>query len=770
MNAISKFNPKEPASAVGSRFRIDPHDRITIEGKPYRAGRRVGDAVELMPENGEGLTEQFPLGVLARLSAAGKIRHEVGYYLPHDAKRTAAANTDQFQLSQLLGRQKERFIIRYAQVMAIEELIRDGRIRNNEEDIDQHRDQIAKLSIPYLQEFATEQMMLKYERRDGAPGEKDGQRVRRRKGGKPEAALSLYSSGYLRRLVTAYQKHGLAALADNLAKSGNRNSIFRAEEQALLMATIKSSYLTPERKSIKATVIDVKAAFREENRQREATGLSMLRVPGRDAVRSAIRKLDRLTVMIARHGREAAIKELRPVNRGLEVSRPLERVEIDEWRIDLISILGSARLHAVFGTEFLEAVGLDNSKARWWLVAAIDCRTRVILGMKLIRNPSASASRECLRMIISDKGQWSDQVGALTPWSQAGVPETLVADNGPGFKAEDFTRACLDLGITLERTIAGLPGMRGRIERLFQTASLGLTPRLKGRTFSNPRDRGDYPAEDRACFDTEDVAFALIRWVVDIYHNTPHEGLGGLSPLEQWEADMADGNYPLRALPDWRSKRLALGKQIKSKLTREGVKIMGVRYHSADLAAWYLSPRNREIDIRWDAADLGAIEVFLDDAWREVPAVYDRFKGVDLHTWTKARRSMRAESASRRKWDEDIVLDAIEAIEARVAHKSAVYGLLDTSISDEEFENVEQSLFTGFEIIPSTVSVAQDGDIGREICPRAPDVDQPSRLPTAGSAEATDGHVQSGETMQRQSGARSVRKAWCPRPAKEEKK
>ncbi|SIS26578.1 hypothetical protein SAMN05421666_3608, partial [Roseovarius nanhaiticus] len=48
-----------------------------------------------------------------------------------------------------------------------------------------------------------------------------------------------------------------------------------------------------------------------------------------------------------------------------------------------------------------------------------------------------------------------------------------------------------------------------------------------------------------------------MRWVVDIYHNSPHRGLGGRTPLEQWDADMEDGNYPLSGLPDVASKRLA---------------------------------------------------------------------------------------------------------------------------------------------------------------------------------------------------------------------
>ena len=125
---------------------------------------------------------------------------------------------------------------------------------------------------------------------------------------------------------------------------------------------------------------------------------------------------------MARYGVKHAMSKMRPVGRGLEVSRPLERVEVDEWKIDLMTILAQSGLLALFEHEELEALGLTDAKGRWWLVAAIDCRTRVILGMKLTKDPKTSSAVECLRMVVSDKGQFADAVGAVTPWSQFGSP------------------------------------------------------------------------------------------------------------------------------------------------------------------------------------------------------------------------------------------------------------------------------------------------------------------------------------------------------------
>ncbi|WP_172982818.1 Mu transposase C-terminal domain-containing protein [Roseovarius bejariae] len=718
------------ATPVKSGFRLDVHDRLLIHGKPYRFLGMSGDNAELIPASGAGMTEVFPMGALARLSASGDIKHEVGYYLPDDLKPASAVAAFDFQPSNLVGKARVRFDAKLAQIKAIEDMEAEGILRPNKESIEAARSDIEKRAEEYFKAQATERDLIANEiANDGLP-DRIRKGVRQNRGGGITRRVGLFSADYLRKLFARYKNEGVAALADDLSKSGNRTSPFRPEEQALLTDIVNGSYLTPERKSIKATVADVKRGFQAENERRDQEGLSPLRVPGRDAVRRTIKKLDRLTVLIARFGREEAMKKLRPVGKGLEVSRPGERVEMDEWCIDLLSIIRSAKLETVFGEEHLKALGLDGEKARWWLVAAIDCRTRICLGMKLTRNPSGSAARECLRMVVSDKGQWSDSVRACCAWSHAVVPEVLATDNGPGFKSRIFQNACLDLQMVFLRTIGGIPGMRGAIERLFHTAALGLMPRLVGRTFSNPRERGDYPAEDRACLDAEDVAFALVRWIVDIYHNTPHEGLGGRTPLEQWDADMESGNYPLRALPDARSKRLAFGNQVKRTVTREGITVMGIRYHSEDLALFYMQPGSKQVDVSWDQTDLGAIEVYLDGAWREVPAVHDRFRGLNLHVWLRARRALRAKSASRRAWEEEVVFKAIDDIEDLATDRSIAFGIVDTSISEKRLKEIESELFGTFRIT-ETQSLRDDGqDAGREITPREPDPDRPVRTTT----------------------------------------
>ena len=78
-------------------------------------------------------------------------------------------------------------------------------------------------------------------------------------------------------------------------------------------------------------------------------------------------------------------------------------------------------------------------------------------------------------------------------------------------------------------------------------------------TFGSVAERENHPSEKRACLSLEEQIRVLIRWMVDICHKTPHPGLEGRTPLNQWEADLGDGDVPLKAAPNRRRHRMAFG-------------------------------------------------------------------------------------------------------------------------------------------------------------------------------------------------------------------
>ncbi|MCF3595753.1 hypothetical protein LZG00_17320 [Rhodobacteraceae bacterium LMO-12] len=113
MNAIVEPDTFAKSTPAKSGFRIEQADRLTIEGTLFDWAGQSGDTIFLQPADGQGLTEQFTMGMLSRLSVAGAIKHEVGYYLPDDLKPTPLAKGALFQVSDLNPAQKKRFYSRF---------------------------------------------------------------------------------------------------------------------------------------------------------------------------------------------------------------------------------------------------------------------------------------------------------------------------------------------------------------------------------------------------------------------------------------------------------------------------------------------------------------------------------------------------------------------------------------------------------------------------------------------------------------------------------
>lgn len=721
-------------------FFIGEHDRITIGGKAMRFCYMTGTSVVLKPVEGHGVAETFDIGQLNRLSAAGQIHHEVEYFLPPHLRSRPVRGVDDVVAPNLSPAHRMRVDIRHAMATALialsDKSLGKVRVKGTDESIEAHMTKIREHSIDYLEEEGPDPKDIQ-KMRDYLDG-----KGRKPQGGGMRNMPAAVNPRTLRKWVKLLKAGGKWALVDQCAGRGNTNSYFTPDENALLMKTVQNFYLDLNRPSIAATVLEVRKTFHKENAARAEAGLSAMRIPSRETVRKIIRSLDKFTVLVARYGRQEAMKRMKPVGQGLEVSRPFERVEIDECKVDLITIMSKSGLLSLFTPEELSEFGLNDTAARWWVVFAIDCRTRMIVGMQLTRNPKTSAALEGLRMVMTPKGAFADAVGALTPWTQAGKPETLVADNGSAFKSIRLTDSCAVLGVDLLRTIGGAAAMRARVERVIFTGALTLVSRLSGRVFSNVLERGDHPSEERACLTTEDLCFALVRWIVDIYHNTPHEGLGGLTPLQQWELDHENGNYPLHALPSREHRRLAFGVPLKRKLKKDGITIHGLRYHSEELVAWTLQHGFTEVDLRWDHADIGAISVHLDGRWHEVSAVHGNaadghsFDGVSAAEWRAATRALRTRDQKRKTWDESVVFAALDEIQALNTRKQLAAGIVDKNWTAETFAAREE-LYNDFNVgsTPKKVRQADDG-FGRSIEPRAP-LDQVPDAPAATDAPLT---------------------------------
>lgn len=686
------------------QFSLDMHHLYKMNGTEYRFAYETNGTVTFSAIEDAHKKVTYEVGTLNRMNGAGQIEMVPYGLMPEHLRPAVVHDIDDVVLTGVPRAPRKRMEGRYGMVQAYMTLHERKVFKIKDDEINAAMGSIREEATAYLAMTLPDPVYdLKVEKWQAGEGPKP----------RSKSIVEIpdaVSARTLRKWVAAFKKGGKKALLDNVDKQGNHNSYYSVEEMALMAKTINREYLTLQRKTVATVVGDVKAAFKAENLRRAEEGETTLRTPGREAVRQFIARLEKFRVLVARFGQEQAMKRMRPTNKGLEVLRPLERVEMDEWKIDLLIILAKSGLLAMFNAEELKAMGLDKNLKRWWMVAAIDCRTKCFVGMSLTANPKTSSSIKCLRLVVSDKGQFADKIGTLAPWSIFGTPETLYVDNGSAFKSALFTSTCIDLGITKVQTHAGAPSMRGQIEGVFHTLGVTLLPRLSGRTFGDVVEKADHPAEKRACLSVEDLVYALVRWVVDVYHNTPQEALNGRTPMGQWEADLEEGNFPLMPAPSQRRKRIAFGLPLERVLQDDGIRVLNVRYQSSDLAMHYLENGTTPLNVRWFEEDIGVVEVQINGEWKPVEAVSDAFKGVDASTWVATRRAMRARDPKRKEWEEDVIAQTIADIEALNADRKAAKKIIDHGWTEDRFKAVEKEAMASFEVVAPRQKTADSLD------------------------------------------------------------
>ena len=103
-----------------------------------------------------------------------------------------------------------------------------------------------------------------------------------------------------------------------------------------------------------------------------------------------------------------------------------------------------------------------------------------------------------------------------------GVPRKLVVDNGSAYRAHTLQGVCARLGIQLIHCRPYAPEGKGKLERWHRTL----------------RDQFLSELDERQIADLDDLNARLWAWVEQIYHRTPHEGLGGQTPLARYQQDL----------------------------------------------------------------------------------------------------------------------------------------------------------------------------------------------------------------------------------------
>ena len=267
-------------------------------------------------------------------------------------------------------------------------------------------------------------------------------------------------------------------------KGGGR--AFPDPEAVELLAECVQEYAQPDRPTKINVVQETVRRFAEENERRSAEGRRLLSCPLRRTIARSIDHLDPFHVAVMREGPDEARRKFSSYGPGLTSGFPMDRIEIDEYMVDVQTVLTSLGV----AKSLPEHIRRSIPKGRRWICVAMDAATRVVLGLVVAETPSSAVAVKLLRMIVADKTAIARAIGAESGWDFHRGLGVVATDAGTAFQSDAFQAAVHALHGRLEYGPVRVPEMRGTVERFFGSLSRSLMPRLSGRTLFQPRGEG----------------------------------------------------------------------------------------------------------------------------------------------------------------------------------------------------------------------------------------------------------------------------------------
>ena len=213
----------------------------------------------------------------------------------------------------------------------------------------------------------------------------------------------------------------------------------------------------------------------------------------------------------------------------------------------------------------------DGQRRKTYLIAILDDATRVIVHAEFYFEQHLRSLKDCLKQAMLKRG----------------VPRRFYFDNGQIFRSRLLLALCARLGIHLIHTRPYQPQGRAKLERWFLTVRKRFLSRI------DPDQCGGLDALNRLLF----------AWVEGEYHQRPHRGIGGETPMDRWMR-LSDGIRPLPLDVDLDALFMD---EATRRVTKDGTLALGGRRFEA-------GPRfiGRKVIVRFDPFDLRSVLVVTD--------------------------------------------------------------------------------------------------------------------------------------------------------------
>lgn len=671
-------------------FVLDMMDRITDHGIHLRPIRSTADGVVFQRMDANDITLTLPHHEIAERFKSQNWRHERHFFSPvNDALRARSLD---LEMSLCTPRERFEGLVRAHFCDVYLEFYEDGRMKKTDASYIEHRDEIRLRVIDYCEEYFS-----KNKRENSGYNELKIYKV-------PKARRA-------REIVKAYLESGkrASALIPRWRKSGNR-SLRLAIEARFLLNKAAMEFASRRRPSVVHVLKHVGRLFRETNALRKAEGQRPLRVPGRKAVANAIRRIDPFSAYARRYGVDAANAEFSVSDDGVKADFLMQRVEIDEWKIDLATLFETTAVVQMLDDDLRKKI----PTGRRWLTLALDCASRCVVGIKISSEPQAANVVEVIDQLTRDKTDIAKAFGCASPWPMGGSPHEITHDNGSALIAPDVRRVINDLRAENTTTPAGVARLRGRVERIFRTFGTELMPLLTARTFGSVDEKGDFDPEKNAALTDDELTQILVLFIVDVYHNREHQGLYGETPANCWKR-LSAIHAPVPV--DKMTRRAIFGLERTCKLGNRGVRFACLDYVCPELRERVKRTWDREFRVRIDPLDIGHVSIEIGDTWYPAKCTKNGFDGVAWQDWQGQLRRVLSKHRRAAQLSQSTVDNALLAITNIDRSANIRQGLTAHSVTNEQIDWEEQKTNLGVAVEFDPVVDDPDGLFGELIGP-----------------------------------------------------
>lgn len=461
------------------------------------------------------------------------------------------------------------------------------------------------------------------------------------------------SIGYatIYRWLNQFNTTGLiSSLAPTKRSGGRGKSRLSPEVDEVIEETIKSFYLTAQRRSKKDTAKEVIRRCKNAS----------IDPPHFNTVYNRLASVSKKVVLGKRLGyTETSQKVDATPGTYSEAKNPLDIIQIDHTVLDIIVVSEEDR----------------NPIGRPQITLAIDVYSRMVAGLYISFDPPGSLGTGiCLSNAILPKDDVCSKYDLKTEWPVWGVMQNIHLDNAKEFKGSMIKKASEEYGFIVNWRPKGKSRYGGHIERLLGTLSKRIHC-LPGTTFSDIKYRSNYNSEEKATMTLEEFEKWIHIQIVDVYHNEFHTGIGA-TPLQMYSegifgSDRKEGaGLPLMKLnPD--KVRLDFLPHIERTIQRTGVVIDHIRFYSDIFRnylfekAWNSSDqfvknlRSKKFIFKRDPRDISKIYFFDQKEARYAEIPYADVRRPPMSIWEYRSSLKKAkEYFPKSQITEDVIFDA----------------------------------------------------------------------------------------------------------------